>query len=481
MYCHWQSPDGKHTVNIRWTVLEQLRNRVTEAFLSLPGRGAEVGGILYGHADEDRVSVDEVREISCEHRFGPSFVLSTTDREALKATLAGKQDLQVVGAYRSYARRPAALDDADQQLFRTFFPDARHTFLLFEPHSALECRLSFLCFIDGELPSESPFPAIDLRAFLADKPQEERPATPAPAFPPAAPVFNLPPAHRRREREQTPPPAEPRRPKRVLLPLIACIVLSIGAALIYELWQMASAPHWSDLKLDARRQPGGDLELSWDAGNPAAVLASRGILMVTDGGVRKNLELSPEQVRGGNLTYKPIHPDVLFRLQLYGSGMRAAGDSLRVLTTAGPQPAPPPQTATVRPSPPPVPAAKPAPVTPTRSQSDRSTSDRTEPSERLVAATAPEPVHQVQPQISAGIRSRIESRMVVSIQVKVNKSGRVVEAISPAEGTGLYRFLADESLRAARQWRFTPAKTAHGKPVDGRKTIDFVFTPSDTH
>src|SRR5262249_33204121 len=147
--------------------------------------------------------------------------------------------------------------------------------------------------------------------------------------------LNLPPAYRRREREEPEPepppaPAPPQR-RRVVLPLIACIVLSIGAAGIYELWTMARAPRWSDLRLDARRNSGGDLELMWDAKTPAALLASHGVLIVTDGSEQRNLELSSQQVRGGTLSYRPSHPDVLFRLQLYGGGLRPSGDSLHVL------------------------------------------------------------------------------------------------------------------------------------------------------
>ena len=490
MYCHWQ-PDGKHTVSIDRQALEDLRNRVIEAFLSLPGRGAEVGGILFGHAEGDRVRIDVVQDVPCEHRFGPSYVLSTSDRDGLKSALASKTaSREVVGAYRSFTRRPAALDDSDQQLFRTLFPDARYIFLLCEPLSPMECQMSFLSFVDGELPSSSCYPPVQLSSLLADQqpPPQPEPEPPRGAPEPIKPpTFNLPPAYRRREREEEPvPPPAPSRPRRrVLLPLIACIVLSIAAAIIYELWTIARAPHWSDLKLDARRRPGGDLELTWDATAPAATLATRGVMMVTDGNDRRNLELSPQQVHGGSLVYRPSHPDVLFRLQLYGGGMRPSGDSLHVLSA----PPVPVQQAAARPSQPvpqPVqPAAPPSKaVAPgsavARNQADRAGSNRTPAPERPLAATAPEPIHQVQPQVPAGIRSRIETRMVVPIQVKVNKDGRVVEAISPGDGTGLYRFLAEESVRAARQWRFTPAKSTSGQAVEGRKTIEFVFSPPES-
>ena len=50
--------------------------------------GLEVGGVLFGTRAEGLIRILAVRPIECEHRFGPSFVLSATD----EATLAGDTD-----------------------------------------------------------------------------------------------------------------------------------------------------------------------------------------------------------------------------------------------------------------------------------------------------------------------------------------------------------------------------------------------------
>jgi hypothetical protein len=41
---------------------------------------------------------------------------------------------------------------------------------------------------------------------------------------------------------------------------------------------------------------------------------------------------------------------------------------------------------------------------------------------------------------------------------------------------GLRRYLGGLAEKAAREWRFTPARNRAGKPVGGSKTIQFVFT-----
>jgi TonB family protein len=93
-------------------------------------------------------------------------------------------------------------------------------------------------------------------------------------------------------------------------------------------------------------------------------------------------------------------------------------------------------------------------------------------------ATPAVAVREVQPQIPAGIRSRIEARTVVPVEVRVNRNGRVTSANSAGSGGGVYRYLARAAAKAARSWRFTPAKSADGRPVESRKTVQFIFEPA---
>jgi TonB family protein len=90
-----------------------------------------------------------------------------------------------------------------------------------------------------------------------------------------------------------------------------------------------------------------------------------------------------------------------------------------------------------------------------------------------VAAIA---VREIQPSIPDGIRSRIEGRVAIPVDVRVDEHGRVVSARSAgAGGNGVQRYLAAQAEKAAREWRFNPAKSA-GVPVAASKRIEFVFT-----
>jgi len=429
-------------------VVEELRNRAIEGLLSLPKRGREIGGLLLGKIEPGNVaavSIEAAREIPCEHRFGPSYVLSAPDRGLLGSELARARpeaSLAVIGLYRSYCRRELALDAPDRDLIQKFFGQGDSVFLLLEPVPSGECLAAFAFPHDGQVPAEPPYPPFRFEAEELAAGEQSAPAQPA------APA---------------PVPRTARR-KHFWLPLIACIAASIGAALIYELWKMASEPQFAVLHLDAS-QNAGQLQLAWNRLAPPVILASHGVLLVTDGPSQKRIQLSAADLRSGKYLYRPEHPDVLFHIAIYGPAVKPWSDSLRVMSVAS-SPALPaasrPQSTIAETAPEP---ARPSPHS----------GEASRVAEPRVAATVPVAVHEVQPTIPDGIRSRIESPVVVPVEVHISESGRVTSAVSSSSGDGLYRYLADEAVTAARSWQFTPARARDGRPVASSKTIEFVF------
>jgi TonB family protein len=94
------------------------------------------------------------------------------------------------------------------------------------------------------------------------------------------------------------------------------------------------------------------------------------------------------------------------------------------------------------------------------------------------AVVPPAAVHQVQPTIPDGIRSRLTAEVVIPVEVRVNERGKVLRAhVTEEGGDGVHRYLAEQAERAAREWQFNPARTQGGEPVAATKTIEFVFTP----
>jgi hypothetical protein len=234
-----------------------------------------------------------------------------------------------------------------------------------------------------------------------------------------------------------------------VLALIGWILLPIAAAGVYELWRLARAPRWAPLGLTAQMAEGA-IHLVWNPDSRPARGAVRGVLTIDDGKTRPRIELTAAQVRGGRFDYRPASADVLFRLEFFGEGLEAAGDSLQVISGR--------EAAAAAVSAPP----QPAPPEPEKS-ADRE-------------ASYPEAVREIQPTIPEGILARITNRVVVPVEVKVAASGKVTSASAQGSGDGLYQYLADRAKQAAMEWRFSPARSRRGKAVAAVRTVYFEFT-----
>ena len=184
------------------------------------------------------------------------------------------------------------------------------------------------------------------------------------------------------------------------------------------------------------------MDVRWDPAAAQVLAADRGALTISDGDARREVELGAGEVGAGNYTYAPQSTDVGVRLTLFANGRTVAAESARV---AGAAPLAAPLTA---------PAAE------------------TQDAAPLTA------VHEIQPSVPDGIRSRIGGRIVIPVDVRINPHGRVVSARSQqSEHDGLHRYLAGLAENAARQWQFKPARGRGGSPVASGKRIEFVFTP----
>jgi TonB family protein len=94
------------------------------------------------------------------------------------------------------------------------------------------------------------------------------------------------------------------------------------------------------------------------------------------------------------------------------------------------------------------------------------------------AIVPPSTLHEVQPAIPDGIRSRLSGEVVIPVQVQVSNRGRVLSAQASDQGSdGVHRYLAEQAEKAARTWQFSPARNRAGVAVAGSKTIQFVFAP----
>jgi proteasome lid subunit RPN8/RPN11 len=236
--------------------MEGIAREVFGAFHAIPRRGAETGGVLLGHYEEDRICVEDSEPVRCEHRWGPSYIFSDCDFQSLEETLescrTGPNGLSVVGFYRSHTRPDAGPSDSDRELFDRYFPDSHAVFLLLKPSRRQTIEADYYYRVDGVLS-----PVAGALAFPADAPVVFAPdeAAPQPELhedPTPEPVFE-PPPEPVPPRRTIPPPTRPRLTAPALTNtqeapayrdrrwIAALAVLAVGAGL-FGFWSLGSRP-----------------------------------------------------------------------------------------------------------------------------------------------------------------------------------------------------------------------------------------------
>ena len=514
----WESIFEGQRVVVLEPVVRDLRRLAIEGFLALPRRGIEVGGLVLGEAGSKGIRIAGFEEVPCEHRYGPSYALSDSDRAHMAELLESRQAIQppVAGFFRSFASRAPVIEEADETFVREHFPKGYVAFLMLQPKSAEDCVASLRLFRDGQLlpevedaatdfgtpwaPTEEPDvpevlvaagpalsealePQIEMSYQTSEAPhalsEASQPSSAAsqPTSEARSP-YELPPSFRSREKEFAPawqgaPQAArqtlplwstdvPAKRSRAWIPAVILLAIACAAG-GYALGLRGRPAAWTDLRLEARDN-GGQLELTWNGSAPPAAGASRGLLSVGNGTAHRDIELGPAEIRRGRFALPASGGDVALRLALFAGGREVAGDSLRLATLASAPPTP--QAATPKPP---------------SNDADRDALPGTLPVEAARpsrVAVPPLIVHEVQPYIPEGIRSRIRARTVIPVEVEVSERGRVLRAVAEAQsGDGVSRYLAEQAQKAARDWRFSPARTKSGTRIAASKTIDFVFNP----
>jgi hypothetical protein len=444
-------------------VVRDLRMIAIEGFTALRRRGLEVGGLLFGDPSGGNTRIDGFEEAPCEHRYGPSYALSDMDREKLTVLLmeARKLGRQVAGFYRSVTGRNPVIEPADEALVAEYFPDGEFVFLLLQPLSAENCVATFRFVHDGQLLPAPEEPAIAFEptqmAAMELLAREE-----APTVPPGSRVKEEPEAEPEPATAPVPPfsawypEAVPPRAGRWKAVLI-CLVAALSAIGGYELAPSQSAarraaPQWAELHLDVRPAD-GKLEVTWDRDAVRSMDATRGMLTISDVSSQRDIELGAAELLTGRYIHRAENPNIAVRMTLSAKGRVVASESTRL----GPA----------------TPAAASAPIVPIPREPEPAAGGD------LRAAVPPVAVHEVQPRIPRGIRSRISRQIVIPVEVQVSEHGRVVSAkVKDPSAGALQRDLATRAEKAAREWRFTPARTRAGRVVAARKTIRFVFAPA---
>lgn len=353
------------TFYIEYDVVDRLGFEVMRGFGLVPRRGAEVGGILLGTAEQGErlvVRIDDFVPVPSEHLRGPSYILSEKDlalldEELAKVAPAPDRRIQAVGYYRSHTRDQFRLGAEDFAILDSRFCTPTAVCLLVRPFATRVSEAAVLWrsengrFPEGDVDSVFPFRR---RELGGGKPARRRDAAPEEGFDTgfveeegaspgevperesiaaiasqlvdqAAPTFGglAPPPPEDGAAEA---PVEKDKDARagvgwVWIPL-SFIFLLLGVFLGFQIAisfrepKPVEAPKEDPYVMGLKVEPSGEsLTLRWNVAAAAIQRAERAVLTITEGGNEKTVDLAPEELRRGGVLYRNVTPDVKFRLE----------------------------------------------------------------------------------------------------------------------------------------------------------------------
>lgn len=356
----WSADESPVIVEYSHPVLEQIRVEAVAGYCRLPRGGIEIGGILFGNAEGNRVRILAARAVACEYASGPSYVLSAKDRATFQGAIdAGRSDpelagLTPVGWYHSHTRSGIFLSSADLEIQDHYFPGRRQIALVLRPDPLGSTRAGFFVReANGSIRGERSY-----QEFVISPPARVRGAvaapemdTPAPAHAPAQPKA----APQEFEPEALEPPdvaagefLEEVPSPRTLLPWVWMAVAIAVAVAAFGLGPRLRAPAPALRPLGLRVfDANGQLQIVWDRSSVRDQPARGGTLEFMDGGERVIVPLDPGRLAEGGFAYTRRSDNVEVRLRVVRLG-GAQEESVRFLGAAPrltPPPAPIEQTA----------------------------------------------------------------------------------------------------------------------------------------
>jgi len=156
----WHFSD-RPKITMRRRVMEGIDAEVMAATNAGSLPRLEVGGILLGHSDKDRILIEDFEPVLCDHCFGPSYLLVGDDRVAMEETLnwfRNGSPLSILGWYRSITRPDFSFENEAIDLLLPTPLEGGDIALLLFPHRPQPARIQFLFKGQGEL-LEAPFQA----------------------------------------------------------------------------------------------------------------------------------------------------------------------------------------------------------------------------------------------------------------------------------------------------------------------------------
>ena len=355
-YYVWEVPGKRTTIHVDFSVIDRMVQEVMRGFGAIPRRGAEVGGVLLGSVevgDLTIVRIEDFEPVLCEHRRGPSYLLSENDTSRFTETVSRhrfnpQKSTYAIGCYRSHTRDGLSLTPEDLAHFDNFFPEVSDVFLLIKPYATKVSQAGFFFREDEGIRVDSsylefPFRRKELGGGAS--PARTRDGGPLPVSLPtqpqaAAPAFSIEAASRLYDTEvpAEKPPTEAKDPveipsfgqpmedlprrRNVWIPLsfiflLLGVLVGFQASLTYRPAKAAGLVNDAyQLSLTAGKS-GDYVLIRWDRNAPAIKSAQRGVLHISDGGREKAVDVDLLQLQNPQVFYRNLSAKVAFRLEVY--------------------------------------------------------------------------------------------------------------------------------------------------------------------
>ena len=348
----WAPPGQPIVIQIDHSAMDRMNVEVMRGFGVTRRRGTETGGVLLGTIDrrstKPLIYIRDFEVVPCEYASGPSYVLSTGDRDRFKNVISKWQpsldrDIYAVGYFRSHTRDGFALDERDAGMVREFFPDPLDVALLIKPFATRSATAGFFLKEKGGLVTAStPFEFKFETPGAGTSPVVERvPGEPdsklggnsVPSRPPStAPQPVRVDSSSHREPMPPPPSVGSGARSRALTAAFCLALLAFGVACGYEyarsdlrnrraatnLAGPGGLPN-SDLysmQLQAARA-GNSILIRWSREAGPVQAALHGVLTIAEGQDSKDVKLGFAELRSGTAMYPIRGSEVRLRLEVF--------------------------------------------------------------------------------------------------------------------------------------------------------------------
>jgi TonB family protein len=422
------------SLRISAAALRDIQTLVLSGLKALHGHSLEMGGVLLGTRAAE-IQIEGVEAVEIGYHSGPTYQPAAEDLPGFTETLSrhAGDGPKVIGYFRGQTRGDFEIRSADQEITGRLGEAGGLLLLVRSVDPApLLARLyrrvgrDWVGLVEFPLaPGESGMPS------SAASPSAVRPA------------------------------ARPSLLQRWLVPASAGLLSFALSAGYFALHPVQGPPAPIGLQAHAALS---NLVVTWDRGSPAVVSGVSGVLIIEDGPHKQFLQLSPEQVRTGSVSYLPETEQVNLRLALHiATGVSPAG---------------------------PKPAA--APAAPSgRSEAHREAPDFDSPTaglpalasvSRMVPAssaeqrsyTAPAATRRVNPSVPRAVSAKVLKDVTVEVRATIDARGKVTKASAISASGAAQKLVAPYAVKAARQWQFTPA-SRNGRKVPGQAVLRFEF------